>query len=212
MFETAEMEESTNLLPGESNLDSAYRAELKKVLADARKTVEPVDDIMVDSDAEGEAGAVEAGSDATASDTAVIRYVVVKDVPRQTYKAVLDYISTGKISFATLSSTRGSKVEDLPSPKSIYRFAHEFDLDSLRKLALADFTGQLGAANVLQALFSPTCYFYDELQEAALTVAVRKWQGIRGSEIFEKIMEKVESGSTDSKEAAAVALKLLKRV
>ena len=213
MFETAEMEESTTFLPGAGKLDSAYRAELKQILGDAKKTLEPVDDIMVDSDAEGEADAAGARPEAAASDTAVpIRYVIVKDVPRQTYKAALDYISTGKISFAKLSSTQGNKVADLPSPKSIYRFAHEFDLDSLRKLALANFTAQLGAANVLQELFSPTCYFYDELQEAALTVAARNWREIKGAEAVEKIMQKVESGSTDGKEAAAVALKLLKRV
>ena len=214
MFETAGMEESTTFLPGTSKLDNAFRADLKQILADARETVEPVDDIMVDSDAEGEPDAEGPGlAAATASDEAnPIRYIVVNNVPRQTYKAVLDYISTGRISFAALSSAGGSKIRDLPSPKSIYRFAHEFDLESLRKLALANFTSQLGADNVLQELFSPTCYFYDELQEAALTVAVENWQAIKGSAKLDETMQKVDSGSTDSKEAAAVALKLLKRV
>jgi hypothetical protein len=220
MFETAGMQEGTVAVASMSEICSAMHEDIRSILKRARQESELALTEMSDSDDESAGGPEEDGTQgsadaATKQEDAAIRYVVIRDTSLKTYKAILNYLCTGHIDFAQVLSSCPRRRDELCSPKTIYRFAHKFQLDDLQQLALAAFGSQLRVSNVLAELFSPAAYLYPELQEVALAATIKLWKGLRiskGSAILDDVLERVQTGATDSSEAAAVAIKLLKRM
>ncbi|KAF7789951.1 hypothetical protein EIP86_000899 [Pleurotus ostreatoroseus] len=94
--------------------------------------------------------------------------IVVPNVAANTWRALVYYIYTGKISFAPLRSKGISSRKNfirnyhkirtgLPtpvSPKSVYRLAHMYELEDLKKLAERDIKAKISAQNVVAEAFS----------------------------------------------------------
>lgn len=221
-FDTAGMQESTQFLDLPEEAREAMQKQLGGILTEARndkKRSATMD--LSDSDDEqgpGASGSASGNRSRAGEPPSPIRYQVIRDTPRTTYKAVLDVLVTGQIRFAHLRSAIKASGGDtkneggFASPKSVYRLADHLLLDSLKKVALADFASQLTAGIVLDELFSETCYTHKELQEAALAVAVQHWKTLKDTEKLEAILKRVEECEKGSREAAGIVTKLLRRV
>lgn len=208
----AGMEESECHLASMSELASAWKTDLEKVLEAHREKGTELEN-MPDSDVDEEEEEKPASQAGSKQENKSIRYVVIRNTPFKTYKAVFEWLYTGKIPFAKLSSSSSataSRVDkNLVSPKSIYRLSHRLELPALQKLALANFKSQ---HNVLQELFSDPCYIYEELRQVALDVALEQWPAIAAEGGITSVMKIVEKGETDAQKAAETALVLLEMV
>ncbi|KAK0200136.1 hypothetical protein DFS33DRAFT_1395230 [Desarmillaria ectypa] len=80
----------------------------------------------------------------------------VNDAAYKTWKALLAYLYTHEISFASLKSSGLSRAAtgDACSPKSMYRLAVKADLESLKNLAFENIRSQLTPSNVIAEVFS----------------------------------------------------------
>lgn len=125
--------------------------------------------------------------------------IIVRESSYTTYSAVIVWVQSQYISFAPLSSTFASPVEEhlnhlstftqdepllpLPSsPKSIYRLAHLLELDNLRYLALESFKNQLTVENPAVELVSDFSRFYYEAQKIVMDFVFDNWEEVKTSE------------------------------
>ncbi|GAA5916038.1 uncharacterized protein JCM6883_001978 [Sporobolomyces salmoneus] len=141
------------------------------------------------------------------------RQVNVKDLRYSTFKALLCYLDSGYLRFAPLrssciaptpASTRKSLLEkslaDTPklplpvSPKSIYRLALLYRLQSLRQLALSTYKTSLTVSNAAEELFSPLSLAHEEVQGAIIEFVSEHWVEIRDSQHYKDIVARIKRG------------------
>lgn len=152
-----------------------------------------------------------------------IRYVVISGTPYKTYRALLQWIYTGKITFADLrskhsmagspeTSAKRSSWASAISCKSIYRLAHELEITELQRLALAEYASQLSVDNAVHELLSDICFAYPELRDAAIGVVKENWAAILKDGKIAEARKEVERDGRHAKEKAAVLLDLCSRM
>jgi len=143
-----------------------------------------------------------------------ISYVVIRETPYKTYRALFQWLLTREVTFASIRSALlvSGYLDTNPSPKSVYRLCHQLGIEELKRMALANFEGQLSSLNVLQELFSSNCFFYPELRAAGLRVLEKNWQDVKAGGGLDKILALIKKDSSDAKEMMEVAIDILKRV
>jgi hypothetical protein len=217
MFSGA-FEESGKQLTKTSKIMGSLKKDLADVAAAERAKDERDASLADDSDEETEDAAARASwalldkfGDSAPSG---ISYVVIRDTPYKTYRALFQWLLTYEISFATLKSakTKSGKLDLNASSKSVYRLCHQLGIDALKRLALANFESQLSSINVLQELFSTNCFFYPELRAAGLRVLEKNWQAVKAGGGLDKLLAVIQKDSSDAKEMMEVAIDILKRV
>ncbi|KAI1796418.1 hypothetical protein LXA43DRAFT_879681 [Ganoderma leucocontextum] len=103
------------------------------------------------------------------------RVVFIDDFAFRTWRAFIFYAYSGKLSFAPLksqerareSSKRGPKGLFEPpscSPKSMYKLAEKYGIESLKEEALEDIKAKLSPHNILAELFSSFTIVHSEIQ------------------------------------------------
>ncbi|KAK7682319.1 hypothetical protein QCA50_014523 [Cerrena zonata] len=106
--------------------------------------------------------------------------VLVTDVAANTWEALLFYIYTGKVQFASLRSEGAEErmcamkqhKHDHPhrpplcSPKSIYRLADKIGLDGLKAQALVELKKRLDSKMILDEIFSRFSSWYPDILKA----------------------------------------------
>lgn len=141
------------------------------------------------------------------------RYLVMHNGQYRTWHAVIYWLRTGQITFAGLQSAKAhsTRPQAFPaaSPKSVYKLCHEIGIDSLRRLALAEYCRQVAVDNVLAELFSGRCYMYDELNNAAIAVLKANWTAVKANGGMQIIRKQLCADSVDLKETADIALSIL---
>lgn len=118
---------------------------------------------------------------------------IVREATYSTYRAVLGFIYTGQIEFATLHSVPppppspfnfgqlSNPKPDSASPKSIYRLADFLSLPTVKALALTAIRRNLSSANVATELYGDVSRVYDEVQKLELEFAVQNWSAVDSS-------------------------------
>ncbi|KAI0745444.1 hypothetical protein C8Q76DRAFT_605875 [Earliella scabrosa] len=98
------------------------------------------------------------------------RIVFLTDIAYRTWQAFLFFVYTGKVSFVPLRSQCqadpiSSSAFDPPpcSPKSMYRLADKYDIETLRRKAADDIKSKLTVQNILEELFSSFTLTHPEI-------------------------------------------------
>ncbi|KAI0088860.1 hypothetical protein BDY19DRAFT_152439 [Irpex rosettiformis] len=112
------------------------------------------------------------------------RIIVLPTGAHKTWEALLAYLYTGEIKFALLKShpdhRRGRQSEGpfevLCSPKSMYRLAHAYGLENLKKEAAANIESQLTPDNIMQELKSSLTVTHEEILKMEVDFASRAAQ------------------------------------
>lgn len=159
-------------------------------------------DVGQDSDDETDSIVVTTASirDAATS-LAKIKEVVVRSTAYITYRAVLHWIYSGKITFASLALPPGqlqsypdgtpsaaaqlrcqAALEPLrvlpPSPKSVYQLADYLDIPDLTRLALDDLRSKLTVDNVLYQMTCPVAV-HQPVRTVLVQYALDHWAEVR---------------------------------
>lgn len=134
-----------------------------------------------------------------------------------TYRAVLFYLSTNFISFASLRSSLDAEAKSLSklsvtsgdnpstttthlvspsSPKSIYRLADLLQLPALRPLALDALKTSLTPHNILTELFSNNSIAYPEVADVMVQSAASMWEELR-QEAMKELEERLEKRTAE---------------
>ncbi|GAA6038943.1 hypothetical protein JCM8097_000585 [Rhodosporidiobolus ruineniae] len=166
---------------------------------------------LLDEDSDDEEENPPAPSSATRQ---FIHRVVIRDTPYKTYRAMLYFVVSGKISFAHLSSlypssrrppsSRSASTANLGtpvSPKSMYRLADFLALRDLRGLAFASLESQLCANNCLAELLSDLAADYDDVREACIAAVLRHWPALVEAGEIEELGRKVVEGELEPRKA-----------
>lgn len=110
-----------------------------------------------------------------------LRKICVKDVAFKTWKALVFYTYTGRISFAPLRSQPptsthfhhgSSDYAPMCSPKSMYRLADKYDLKVLKEQARTDIQSKIIAQNVVPELFSTFASRYPDVRNLLTEIYV----------------------------------------
>ncbi|SJL14369.1 uncharacterized protein ARMOST_17825 [Armillaria ostoyae] len=119
----------------------------------------------------------------------------IKDVAYTTFKSLIAWIYTGKITFKSLKSV-GSVQRDpnVCSPKSMYRLATRAGLDELKKLAFDNLRSQLTKENIVRELFSTFSRDNPEVLEMELTVLLKYFSTTRVRAEWENMIDVVFDG------------------
>ncbi|GAA5855468.1 hypothetical protein JCM8547_007844 [Rhodosporidiobolus lusitaniae] len=149
------------------------------------------------------------------STTSSLHRIIIRDASYKTYRAVLYYLATGKISFAHLSSlpTTPSSFPPLSSmtpsvssnpvlpvsPKSIYRLADYLSLPAT--IAFTSFTAQLSTNNCLAELLSDLSADYDDVREVCIAAVLRHWPALVENGEIEELGRKVVEGELKTRKA-----------
>ncbi|KAI5889713.1 uncharacterized protein SCHCODRAFT_02511270 [Schizophyllum commune H4-8] len=153
--------------------------------ADTAKTLSVVDDLEVLSIRSGGNTSdvfVDWGDDAEGGSNASTRHpesaIVVKQHAHRTWKALLFYMYTGRITLKKLSSARDPLVPEVVnalacSPKSMYRIAEKANLDDLRALCLKAIAADLTEKNITSEVFSTFSSKYSEVLDLETDVLVK---------------------------------------
>ena len=139
-----------------------------------------------------------------------VRYIVIRDEPLQTYRAVLVWLAMGQISFS-----QEKAFEPYPnptSPKALYALAHKLEIEDLKSIALAAFTHRLDADNCMAELFSQHSFLYSQIKDAALKAVVANWSAIRKPGRMSYIQEIVKAGDRDTEQLAEIVDELLSQL
>ncbi|EKM56964.1 uncharacterized protein PHACADRAFT_183528, partial [Phanerochaete carnosa HHB-10118-sp] len=105
------------------------------------------------------------------------KIIVLRNFAYPTWKSLIYYLYSGKITFARLRSLNsqnagsedaGAQASTGPraptcSPKSMYKLADELDIKGLKELAKKNIESQLSAENILTELMSSFTSRYDEI-------------------------------------------------
>ncbi|KAK0200135.1 hypothetical protein DFS33DRAFT_126948 [Desarmillaria ectypa] len=121
----------------------------------------------------------------------------VKDTAYTTWKALLAYLYTQEISFASLKSngTPRTATKDACSPKSMYRLAVKADLDSLKELAFENIRSQLTPSNIIAEVFSKFTHQYPEILDMEVRYLLDKFTNPLVYPQWERKMEEVGRGA-----------------
>lgn len=141
-----------------------------------------------------------------------IRCIVIKDVPLSIYRSVLVWVASRRITFAPLGMPRTVKAssEVLPNAAEVYALAHQVQLEPLQKLALNAFDCQLTEKNMIQHLFSTSCYLYPELRNAALEACISSWAALKQAGAVEHIQSVIAAGQSHSESISEIVGALFK--
>ncbi|KAJ7259804.1 hypothetical protein C8J57DRAFT_1515167 [Mycena rebaudengoi] len=125
------------------------------------------------------------------------RVVVVKSTAFKTWKALLHYLYTKKISFSGRTSSQSSDevaARKLPecSPKSMYRLADTFGLEELKFRSLAAIRGNMSRSNIVQEAFSQFTSRYEEVQEIEVEFIALNYDDLK--EEIETVLRSVVIG------------------
>ncbi|KAH9942342.1 uncharacterized protein BXZ73DRAFT_87955 [Epithele typhae] len=103
------------------------------------------------------------------------RVVHVEDVAYHTLKAFIFWAYYEELNFAPLKSQQKmlpteQNAYNAPfcSPKSMYRLAHRYNVDVLKKKALDDIKSKLSPHNILEEVFSHFTSLYDDIRDMEL--------------------------------------------
>ena len=140
-----------------------------------------------------------------------IRYILVKDDSLLTYRAVLMWLLSDKISFSILDDL-GAPACLATSSKAVYALALKLEISSLQSIALADHKQKLTARNAMKELFSSHALLYPSLKDAAMTAAIILWKTIKADKGHLYYRTMVDSGAEDPALLAEVMEELLGRV
>ncbi|KAF9008575.1 hypothetical protein BDZ89DRAFT_1144108 [Hymenopellis radicata] len=98
------------------------------------------------------------------------RVIVLKDTAFATWEALIRYIYFNETHFSNLRSTGSPAPAGFPgvqcSPKSMYRLADKFGIDTLKALALENIKKQMTVQNVVTEVFSKFSSLYPEVLHA----------------------------------------------
>ncbi|PBK68077.1 hypothetical protein ARMSODRAFT_958594 [Armillaria solidipes] len=121
----------------------------------------------------------------------------VKDTAYTTWKALLTYLYTQEISFASLKSNGTSQTadKDACSPKSMYRLAVKAGLGSLKKLAFESIRSQLTPSNIVAEVFSKFTHKYPEILDMEVRYLLEQFTDPLVYPQWERKMEEVGRGA-----------------
>lgn len=187
---------------------------------------------FVDSDDEGELVCADGSSVEATSVNSNKRcdhpfhQVIVTQSCFKTYRAVLEWITTGAIELAPVRSRETNaapgktRLADpsisaiaepcwdtyMASPKSIYRLANLLDLPDLEELALSDIEGNLPMDIVARELFSDMSLAYPLFRNLMLKLVVKNWEEVEKSQVFKDVKEDIEEGDLPNMGGLALEL------
>ncbi|BGP12314.1 hypothetical protein JCM10213_002582 [Rhodosporidiobolus nylandii] len=168
-----------------------------------------------DSDDKLDARYLAAGAGGSPDPSDPVHEIKITEGTYTAYRALLLYLSSGFIDFSPLSSaclpalsgapcTRARSTRArlnqlglpllLPSPKSIYRLAHLYQLDALRTHALSVFVASLEPTTAALELVTSFAVAYDEIRAAVVEFIVSHFYAVEGSEAYKEVMAKVKGG------------------
>ncbi|SJL15833.1 uncharacterized protein ARMOST_19338 [Armillaria ostoyae] len=121
----------------------------------------------------------------------------VKDTAYTTWKALLTYLYTQEISFASLKSNGTSRTadKDACSPKSMYRLAVKAGLGSLKELAFESIRSQLTPSNIVAEVFSKFTHKYPEILDMEVRYLLEQFTDPLVYPQWERKMEEVGRGA-----------------
>ncbi|KAK0437320.1 hypothetical protein EV421DRAFT_2038264 [Armillaria borealis] len=121
----------------------------------------------------------------------------VKDTAYTTWKALLTYLYTQEISFASLKSNGTSRTadKDACSPKSMYRLAVKAGLGSLKELAFENIRSQLTPSNIVAEVFSKFTHRYPEILDMEVRYLLEQFTDPLVYPQWERKMEEVGRGA-----------------
>ncbi|TBU29596.1 hypothetical protein BD311DRAFT_660992 [Dichomitus squalens] len=152
------------------------------------------------------------------------RVVFIEDIAYRTWKAFVFYAYSGRLSFASLKSQERARpdiskrnqkdfFEPPPcSPKSMYRLAEKYGIDSLKEEALKDIQSKLSPRNILTELFSSFTLLHPGVQEIEIEYLR---DHIRDPSIIERLptwFQYLEDGELPRGAASVLASVLVKVV
>ncbi|KIY61995.1 hypothetical protein CYLTODRAFT_197699 [Cylindrobasidium torrendii FP15055 ss-10] len=107
----------------------------------------------------------------------VLRYGRIKVLSNgayRTWRAIIHYIYTGTLQFAPLRSTKRSRPSPQAcSPKSVYRVADEYGIDTLKQLAFKEIVGNITTKNVFEEVFSYFAHMYPAVHDHGMKVLLK---------------------------------------
>ncbi|THV07387.1 hypothetical protein K435DRAFT_959965 [Dendrothele bispora CBS 962.96] len=98
----------------------------------------------------------------------ITRSMVLKSCAFRTWKALVLYLTTQRITFRKLSSQQSggrSRNRDSCSPKSMYRLAHMIGMNELKQKAYEAIRSSVSETNVIEELTSSFTARYDEVRK-----------------------------------------------
>ncbi|GAA5900466.1 hypothetical protein JCM6882_001254 [Rhodosporidiobolus microsporus] len=186
---------------------------------------EATEGVLEQAGGDGEAEAVieRGGQDKPA--TSIKRAITVTDAGFTTYRAMLYFLYTERITFTPLASSftvalvtnnetgpnssrrafllsnakKTSDPVEAASPHAVYRLADKLDIPELKKRAKEAITSGFTTRNILYELISTFSYHYDEIQNAALKYAWANWDDVKATPAFNRVFAgaaQIEGGST----------------
>ncbi|KIY61993.1 hypothetical protein CYLTODRAFT_494941 [Cylindrobasidium torrendii FP15055 ss-10] len=103
------------------------------------------------------------------------RIKVLSNGAYRTWHAIIRYIYTGSIEFAPIRSTKRPRpTPEACSPKSVYRIADEYGMDTLKQMAYKEIIGGITAENVIDELFSYFAHMYPAVHDHGMKVLLEK--------------------------------------
>lgn len=127
------------------------------------------------------------------------KIIHIRQHAHKTWKALVMYRYTGKITFNKLTSNSsectGAGVADALacSPKPMYRIAEETKMDHLRKLCMQAIMADLTKANIARETFSSFSSRYREILEAETDLLVKLLCSKECTEEVERVMQESAS-------------------
>ncbi|KAJ7058663.1 hypothetical protein C8F01DRAFT_1146871 [Mycena amicta] len=117
------------------------------------------------------------------------RAVVIRGTAFRTWKALIYYIYTSKLSFSPNPTTSGVPT---CSAKSMYRLADKLNLDTLKSTCFASIKTHLTTANVVDETFSRFTSYYPEVQDAGVAFILKNFTAVKPK--LDAILGKVTQG------------------
>ncbi|KAJ7088365.1 hypothetical protein B0H15DRAFT_289261 [Mycena belliarum] len=111
------------------------------------------------------------------------RVVVIRGTAFKTWKALLYYLYTSKLSFSTEFVTQAIQDEyEVPrsSAKSMFRLADKLGLDELKSLSLSSIRGRLTKENIIREVFCKFTSMYPEVQDIEVEFLLKNFKGLEG--------------------------------
>ncbi|KAF9778365.1 hypothetical protein BJ322DRAFT_1214739 [Thelephora terrestris] len=147
--------------------------------------------------------------------------IKVHDIALITFQAFLIYLYTGQVEFAPYGSeenrrSRSTEIVSLsedsiprPSPKSIYRLAHKYDIPALQRLAWDSIRNGIERCDTVEEVFSEFSSKYEDVRTLhvnhLVSVLLHADENSAGL-LYEKIDEKVDCYASGSLDHAADAI------
>ncbi|KAF7293910.1 hypothetical protein HMN09_01187300 [Mycena chlorophos] len=96
----------------------------------------------------------------------------------KTWKALIYYLYTNKITFSSTSGKAVATISDACSPKSMYRLADKLGLENLKAHSLEAIETRLSTKTVVRETFSAFTSYYAEIQDAHIVFLLERYADI----------------------------------